>query len=60
MNLMQPLSVPAADEGPSQQFLIRSSCMQLQVEVQENVHVFLASTSGLDAVYKPSFMHCIC
>jgi len=47
------------DGGPSQQFLISSSYKQLQVEVQENAHDLRASTSSLEAVYKPSFVHCI-
>ena len=38
------------DGGPSQKFLINSNFKQLQVEVQENVHILLACTPGLEVV----------
>jgi len=50
----------ASDGGPSQQFLISSSSKQLQVEVQDKVHILLACTPGLDVVHKLGVVHCIC
>jgi len=47
------------DGGPSQKVLTNQGCNQIQVEVQEKVHILLASAPELDALQSPGFVHCI-